>query len=162
MSEDTLTHNLVVRISEATRDELAVAAARENITVAEYVRRSIALDMAVAYGRSLDPYAALPTGYVEGHLIEAVDALRDPGARQDLTLKFGEECAEAMGALDQTLCAIFEEADPNRVERARGYLRQASLSLLKAASRAQGLSIVAQHTCSNEQPAPLLLGQEVR
>lgn len=45
MQHDNLSHTLTVRVSPALRDELADAAAREDITTGEFVRRAVASEI---------------------------------------------------------------------------------------------------------------------
>ena len=152
MSQDVLSHNLVVRISPALRDELSLTAVCEDMTVGSLVRRAIHREVRSPVVRAMDPYCELPSGEVLQHLHEAVDSRQSADAFEKYTLTIGDDLVDVLDAGFQTLDCLHDEGAHQRLARAAGYLQQLSLSALRAASRVRALRALSNYDDYPGQP----------
>lgn len=139
MRPDPFTQTLHVRVPPSMRDGISAAAEAEDITAGEFIRRAVKAELAGSTGRALDPYADIPHAEREAHFIEALTDMGDPAREAALIAALEAELDDTLEIAVQALGILGEEAAHMRFERVAGHLRQASLAVLKAASRTMAI-----------------------
>lgn len=141
MNQDVLSHNLVVRISPALRDELAVAAENLDISVGELTRRSIRLGINDADRQVMSPQAALPSQERVAIVSGSLKLPGDPDARQEYLCSIISELASIQECGDQLMTALAIDDEHQDLDAYAGYLRQIDLAIQRAAAGINGLRI---------------------
>lgn len=142
MRRDQLTLNQTVRISPSMRDDLALCASVEGVTVGELIRRAIHNEVRQPSNRALDPFAEIPPEERLQHLHEAIDAFSDERAAARVAALVAEDLATVVGASNQTVETIYGSNPYQLLGRCAGFLQQASGGILRASSRVKALRAV--------------------
>ncbi len=141
MSQEHLTHGLTVKFPPSLHAELSAVSEREGVSCGHIIRRALRAELDGVETHRLDPYTSLPDDEVQAQLHEAIGALGNAEAIQDLINAIGDEVVDVLDAGFQTLDVIHADVAHQRLERASGYLQQASDHLLRAAYRVKALRV---------------------
>ena len=141
MDETGLSQTLAVRITPSLHAELTAASEREDVSCGCIVRRALRAELDGVERHALDPYVALPDSEVQEHLHDAIRAISSPEATEALVFQIGDDLTDLFDATMQAMNVLYDDGAHQQLERLSGYLRQASESLLIAASRTKALRV---------------------
>lgn len=141
MSQEHLTHGLTVKFPPSLHAELSAVSEREGVSCGHIIRRALRAELDGVESHRLDPFVSLPSDEVQEQLHEAIRALGNPDAVHGIVSAIADEIVDVLDASQQALDVVHADEEHQRLERAAGYLQQASGHLLRAAYRVKALRV---------------------